>query len=263
MPKLRDPVEEINKDREASEIEAGVQSVEIDGAIDTKKTRGRPKAERTDAVSDEGEFGDGAASVSLDGMGINDLKSIPRQNAIAAHPFEGYPMEDIVIGTMFDKKLKRDIPVKTKKTYLVFMSPTKQVPQDRSGKNVSVFDSETKRERRVNLATYHSRFIRNFEEGDESNTDVVFDRKVTLGDGSELFMAVVPQHTVRAQLFFEKEPKSGKTVVNQDYMLADMKQVSRLRRIFDWIYSNKIASGERAAQDFDQTPESTAGDLQQ
>lgn len=219
MPKLKDPVEEVNKKRAAETLEKGVKTI------------------------------------SLDSLTIGDLKSVPRSQAAGSHPFIGYPMEDIQIGTWFDPEAKKEKPVLVKKSFLVFLNPSKDVPQDKSGKRVTITETTTRKNKIVDLKTFHSRMIRNFEEGDEANSDVVFDREFTLGDGSLVYMAVVPEHSVRAQLVFEKDNK-GITRVNEDYLLADDKQVGRLRKLFDQIYANKINAAERAAKDFDETPES-------
>lgn len=223
MAGMKDPVEAANKARETQELESGVKTVD------------------------------------LNSLNLGDLKAVTRQQAIASHPFDGYPMEDIQIGTAIDPKTKKEAPVKVKKTFLVFLAPQRagRIVQDKSGRGVSIINTRTKEERRVNLETFHSRFIRNFDlGGGEANTEVVFDRKVTLGDNSVLYAAIVPDHTVRAQLVFKKNLKTGQTEADQDYLLADGGQISRLRKLFDWIYSNKINAAERSAQEFDAEPAS-------
>lgn len=195
---------------------------------------------------------------SLSGLNIGDLKAVPIQTATAVHPFDGYPMPLIKIGEHMKGTKMVDTMIKS--TFLVVLSPNFNVPQDPSGYNVSIVDTKTRKERRVNLKSFHSAFVRDFDEGGEANCDVVFDREITLEDGTKVMVAVVPHHSVRAQLFFYKDQKSGRTKVSKDYLLIDGDQISRLRKTFDWIYSNKINAAEKASRDFDEAPESRPGD---
>ena len=126
---------------------------------------------------------------------LSDFSHIPKRQARMKHPFEGYPLkEKIVIG-----KKTNGHKIMESATFIIGLAPHANPAQDVSGRGMTIIDGKTKKEKIVNLKTFHSRVI---PTGPNSNEDVVFDRQLELADGNMIFYAVVRNHNVRAQLAF-------------------------------------------------------------
>ena len=78
----------------------------------------------------------------------------------------------------------------------------------------------------------------------KQNVDVVFDRKLELKGGGTMRVAIVKSNSVRAQVCFSLNQKSGKPQVDQTYLLLDSDQKHRLRDLFQLIH-NPAADKER------------------
>lgn len=193
-----------------------------------------------------------AAALSIDALTLEDFRPVPVTASRQPHPFEGYPQKKINIGTY--RKDGRDVDLIVNATHIVALNPKEYVHQDPSGKNVTIIDKGE--EKVVNYVTSHSRVVR-----DQSgrNTAVVFDREIVLGGGQKLTRCTIcPDHTARAQIVFKVDKKTGKIDVDRRYVLADIDQVGRLRRLFEMHHYQQTQS-ERLAQRFDMEPESAAG----
>jgi hypothetical protein len=68
-------------------------------------------------------------------------------------------------------------------------------------------------------------------------------------------VAICRDHTARAQIVFSVDMKTGKVNVDKRYVLADIEQVGRLRRLFEMFHFQQTQS-ERLAKKFDEEPES-------
>lgn len=188
-----------------------------------------PEEERLEIEEEKG-------LVSVDSLDISEWKAAPASASAMPRPFDGYPMEDIIIKTM-DKRGK-EVEVVVKKTFLVALNPQLLIPQDPSGVNVTIEDKKTKKEKVVTIASSHSRVIVDYENG-KNNTAVVFDRVLTDPKGRDLYYAVVPSHSVRAQLIYEWDDKAERLKKpNGNYVLLDDNQLSRLKQVF-MIYKGK------------------------
>jgi hypothetical protein len=177
-------------------------------------------------------------------LSLEDFQSIPPSTAIAASPFEGYPMEDIKI--MEIKKGNKVIPVVVKKTYIVALSPSFFVPQDPSGKNTTLTMKDGT-EKMVDLKTSHNRTV---VDRIGQNIDVVFDNILITANG-KLRYAIVPDHSARAQIVYKINAKqeSRPIMVDNRYLLLDIKQKTRLRKVFAQFYYQQTKT-ERAADRF-------------
>ena len=198
------------------------------------------------------EQADQAAALSIDALTLDDFKPVPVTAARQPHPFEGYPQKRIKIGTY--KKGGRDVDFIVNATHIVALNPKEYVHQDPSGKGVTI--QHEGQEKVVDYVTSHSRIVRN-DAG--RNEIVVFDREITLGGGATLTRcAICPDHTARAQIVFKVDRKTGKIDVDRRYVLADIDQVGRLRRLFE-MFNYQQTQSERMAQRFDAEPESATG----
>jgi hypothetical protein len=192
------------------------------------------------------------AGMSIDALTLDDFQPIPTTANRQPHPFEGYPQRKIKIGTYKEFGKEKELIVNA--THIVALNPKEFVFQDRSGQGVEINFKEGG-PKIVNLETFHSRVVRD-QMG--KNTVIVFDRKITLGDGKSLDRcSICPDHTARAQLMFKVNPKTGKVEVDNRYLLADTKQVSRLRELFNRYFFQQTQS-ERLAAKFDAEQESKA-----
>jgi len=180
---------------------------------------------------------------------FNDLQAIPARAAKMAHPFDGYPYEKIKIGV--DEKGKDIMYVST---FIVLLFPSFIPPQDISGENVTILkeiknkkgDIIGKEERIVTLKTSHNRVIVDHDAG-RINTSVVFDREFELAEGKKILGALVPSHSVRAQLLYRYDAVKQRTFVDERYVLIDIKQQNRLKKVFDIVMFDKLR-GEKLAQ---------------
>ena len=153
--------------------------------------------------------------MDVNGLTIKDLKPISERAATRHHPFEGYP-----------KKKENIFNVgMVSMTDMVALDPTMEVFQDPSNKNVAIGNKV------VDLENFHSRFIVDYDNGG-INTEVVFDRKLRLSDGTVVRAAYVPSDSVRAQIVFKITP-TGKIKPDTRYRLFDTDQEKRLRQCFD------------------------------
>jgi hypothetical protein len=116
--------------------------------------------------------------------------------------------------------------------YVVALNPTVQVRQDPANTKVKQKNGTFKQ-----IKNHHSRFIRDYETGD--NNEVVFDRIVKIGD-REFFCAIVPSHNVRAQLCFKYDNERRRVEVDTDYLFLDAAQDKRLKRVFEQIINPKL-----------------------
>jgi hypothetical protein len=190
-------------------------------------------------------------TLSLEALTLEDFQPVPVTAARQPHPFEGYPQKKIKIGTWKVKGKDADLIVSA--THIVALNPKQYVHQDPSGKGISIVVGG--KEKIVDYMTSHSRVVR-----DQSgkNTIVVFDRDILLGGGKKMTRcAICPDHTARAQIIFKVNKKTGKIEVDDRYVLADINQVTRLRRLFE-MYHYQQTKSERLAQKFDEEPESAA-----
>lgn len=190
-------------------------------------------------------------TLSLEALTLDDFQPVPVTAARQPHPFEGYPQKKIKIGTYKFKNKDADLIVSA--THIVALNPKQYVHQDPSGKGISIVSGG--KEKIVDYATSHSRVVR-----DQSgkNTIVVFDRDIILGGGKKMTRcAICPDHTARAQIIFKVNKKTGKIEVDDRYVLADINQVTRLRKLFE-MYHYQQTKSERLAQKFDEEPESAA-----
>lgn len=155
-----------------------------------------------------------------------DFQAVKTTAAHTPHPFDGYPYP------------------KGKAAFIIGLNPTKYIPQDPSGENLSVVVKG--KEKKITIETTHNRLMQDFDKGG-INTDVVFDRKMKLADGNTLYYALVPSHSVRAQLIFYYDAQTERIKVNPDYLLLDTAQAKRLRRLFEIIVNPKLKKEQMAA----------------
>jgi len=194
-------------------------------------------------------------SFDISNLKLSDFKTLSAKIERASDPFDGYPHKKEMIGdTEFDL------------THLVVLRPNEQPPQDPSGENLTIEQEKNiykdgivvKKQKLgskiVTIKTTHNRCLKSFYDG--KNYDVVFDRELKLSDGTVLdSCAIIPDNSLRAQVCFMIEPRTGKTLVDRRYMLPDMGQAKRLRRVFNDVSYNKLKAS-RAASKFDAAEES-------
>jgi hypothetical protein len=176
------------------------------------------KKDPADTIREEREFADDLKAVDIGSLKMDDFKSTPREAARINDPFNGYPMKDIVIDGM-----------KTKKTFVVALDPRFTVHQDPNN--------------RGKIRTSHNRIV--FDNETKSNADIVFDRKMKVKDGV-LYYALVPSHSIRAQLIFFWDAKKMRIAPDDRYRLLDLGQLSRLKQLFQIIINPKL-HGERVS----------------
>jgi len=191
---------------------------------------------------------------------LDEIGSVPVSAERTPHPFAGYPLQrkikigETQISTTFIVILKDKN---------IFQDPSGRgvshqvIAKQKDGKDVRSVNADGKflapkieSNKVINLETHHNRIASNHDDGSGQAMDWVFDRKVMVGE-REMVCCVVPSHSARAQIVFEMV--KGKIRVDKRYMLADMGQVGRLRRVFTNIKYQQLA-GERAAQKFDSDP---------
>lgn len=211
-------------------------------------------ADKTVKKKEEERLEDEGKTFDITNLSLEDFKPIPVEVARSPHPFDGYPL---------GKKVKvTDGEVST--TFIVGLNPKVYVHQDPSGKGVTIQMKQGKQrfEANVDLKTFHSRFVRDYEDGDK-NREYVFDRILQLRNGS-IYCSVVDSHTARAQICFKIEKKTGKIQVDDRYVLPDGKQRNLLRRVFNLIHTpqarierlSRTITGEsdEAVEDMESTP---------
>jgi len=190
---------------------------------------------------------------SIGDLSFDDLQAIPQKAADMAHPFDGYPYEKVKIGT--DEKGK-DIEVMS--AFLVMLFPAFQPPQDVSGVGVTIRrekknikgDILSRVEEQVTIKTTHNVIIVDYDNA-KVNVDVVFDREFELSGGKKILGAVVPSHSIRAQLMFEYDPIKKRVFATKKYVLVDVRQANKLRKIFDIVMFSKLRSEKLANKHYE------------
>lgn len=214
------------------------------GTLVDPVTQGQQQAEEADQVSE-------IKTLSIEALDFEDFKPVPVTASRQPHPFEGYPQKKIKIGTYKDKGKDRDLIVNA--THIVALNPKEYVHQDPSGKGISIMKNGV--EAFVDIKTSHNRVVK---DQNGRNVDIVFDREINLAGGKKMTRcAICPDHTARAQILFMIDKRTGKIEVDRRYVLADIDQVSRLRRLFEMFFYQQTQS-ERLAQKFDAEPESAS-----
>jgi len=184
-----------------------------------------------------------SAIKSIDDLSFDDLQAIPQKAASMAHPFDGYPYEKIKIGT--DKQGKG---IEVISAFLVMLFPAYVPPQDISGVGVTIKraaektkkgDTLPEREEIVTIKTSHNVIVVDYDNA-KMNIDVVFDREFALSGGKKVLGAVVPSHSVRAQLMFEYDAKKERVFATKKYVLVDVRQANKLRKVFDIVMFSKL-----------------------
>lgn len=193
-------------------------------------------------------------SLKVEGLTLDDFKSVPLEVARAAHPFDGYPERKIKI-TM--DGVERELNV----THVVALNPKEPSFQDPSGEKVSIAKKVGKatREEQVTIKSAHSRIVQDFENGGINVTNV-FDREIPLADGTVMpRCCIVSSHSARAQIVFKLDLREGRIQVDNRYVLPDAKQVNRLRRIYEMIVNPQLKAENLARWVSGETPEEPAG----
>ncbi len=180
---------------------------------------------------------------------IEDFQAVPQSAAIQVDPFEGYPMKNIKIRErMVGNKV---IDVITKRTFIVGLAPSFYVPQDPSGLNQTIEKKvgTKKVEMLVDIKTSHNRTVLN---SDGKNEDVVFDNILQMESG-KLRYAIVPDHKARSQLIYKINPKKeGRPIeVDPRYLLLDVKQKERLRKVFQSVYYQQTRTEKAAMKHYE------------
>lgn len=184
-------------------------------------------------------------ALNIEALSLDDFQPVPMAASKQTHPFEGYPQKRIKIGTHRVNGKEQDVIVNA--THIVALNPKQYVHQDPSGLGITI--QSQGQEKIVDYRTAHNRIVRD-EMG--RNIDVVFDREIVLGGGQRMKRcSICPDHTARAQIVFTTDPRTGKVSVDNRYVLADIDQVSRLRRCFDAFHYQQTRS-ERLSRKFDE-----------
>jgi hypothetical protein len=211
-------------------------------------------ADKVVEQKEEERLEDEARTFDTARLSLKDFKAIPVQVARSPHPFDGYPLGEKVKVSEGERST----------TFIVGLNPKVYVHQDPSGKGVTIRKKQGKQilEKNVNIQTFHSRFVRDYEDGDK-NREYVFDRMIQLADGI-IYCSIVDSHTARAQICFKIEKKTGKIQVDDRYLLLDAKQQNLLRRVFNLIHTpqakierlSRTITGEsdEAMEDVESTP---------
>jgi hypothetical protein len=190
-------------------------------------------------------------ALSIEALRLEDFQPIPVTASRQPHPFEGYPQKKIKVGTYKDKG--KDVDLIVNAAYIVALNPKEYVHQDPSGLGVTIMVGG--QEKTVDLKTHHNRIVRNER---SQSVNVVFDRDILLAGNQKLTRAAIcPDHTARSQLAFMVNKRTGKIEVDRRYVLADIDQVSRLRRCFE-AFNYQQTQSDRLAQKFDEAEESKA-----
>lgn len=175
------------------------------------------KAQREEAKATEEQ-----GSVSFDRLKLSDFKAVPKRAARTPHPFQGYPERKRAIGTYLEKGKKKDLVINT--THLVALVPgAHEAPQDPSNEDTGI-----KNTRNV-VVSYAGRSV-----------NIVFDREMELEDGQKVLYALVPEPLYRSMVVFRWDPKTESIQVNDQYLLLDDGQFSRLRQVFQMVLNPKL-----------------------
>ena len=171
---------------------------------------------------------------SIDNLSTDDFRPLGERTAVSPHPFDGYPAVMVKVAEVAGKEIK--VP----RYSIVALNPKEYVHQDPSGRAVSIWDMKTNKEKIVTIPTYHNRILVDYEAGG-INRDVVFDREIVFPNGQVMKnCAFVESHSMRAQLLFKLTQKGDRIQVDRRYVLLDVDQASRLRRVFEMIVNPRI-----------------------
>jgi hypothetical protein len=197
---------------------------------------------------------------------VLEFKSVPSSAGGFVHPFDGYPYGPKITLETFDIRGTKQGEAKVCTTFIVAVSPSFIPNEDVSGRNVQIAEHKlgnvttlsgtfkvmkpSGEMHSVSLGTYHSRMLVCYEppySGD--NYDVVFDRLIRLPSGAERYCAVVPYHSLRAQLMFTMNWKDDPPTMMADkrYDFLDLNQRRPLRRLFQNVVSRNISREKMAA----------------
>ena len=180
-------------------------------------------------------------SFDISKLSLEDFKPLTQRDARSPHPFDGYPAKMVKVGEYLDPKDRRKTRDLMMPRYaVVALNPKEVVFQDPSGKNQSVRDGKTNDEKIVNIYAPHNRCVVDYENGGY-NTDICFDRSITLSDGRVIDrVAFIPSHSARAQIMYKLDRTGERIQIDSRYLLLDVEQSSRLRRVFEMIVNPKI-----------------------
>lgn len=211
-------------------------------------------ADKVVAKKEEQRLDEESKTFDISNISLEDLHAIPAHVAKSPHPFDGYPLgKKLSIGT-----------TEISSTFIVGLNPKEYVHQDPSGHGITIPTKQGRAilEKIVNLETFHSRMVRDYESGDV-NREYVFDRKLKLKNAS-VNCSIVDSHSARAQICYKIEPKTGKIQVDNRYLLFDRNQDGLLRRVFNLIHTpqakierlSRVITGEsdEAMEDVGSTP---------
>jgi len=212
----------------------------------------------SDQEPDEESFGTSEHDESV--LSETEIGALPEKITQTPNPFDGYPLA---------RKVKVG-EVMVSATYIMLLKDPDNIFQDPSGRGVThEFFAKNKQgedirledadgklkkpkvEKRtsVTLKSYHNRITVHPITGEA--TDTVFDRYIMVGS-RERMCALVPSHIARAQICLMVDNK-GVIRIDRRYELADPKQASRIREVFNQVHYQQMKT-ERMAQKFDQDP---------
>jgi hypothetical protein len=203
-----------------------------------EKKSGEIQAKQTD---------DDMRTFDISGLRLEDFQALQQRAAASPHPFDGYPSQMVKVGKMKARGPKGAQDVMMPAYAIVALNPKEIVFQDPSGRGVSVRQKKTGKEKIVNIGSIHNRCVVDYEAGGV-NTDVCFDRTIELAEGQTLERcAFIKSHSARAQIMFRLDRTGEKIQIDNRYLLLDVKQASRLRKVFEMIVNPKIKK-ERLAR---------------
>jgi len=194
--------------------------------------------QRTDEKQEKTEM----EALDIKKAGGLSFKPIPPDRARVSRPFDGYPL-----GSKKFRFGKAD----TYTTYIVALNPTVSVPQDPANRKVKQKDGHMEQ-----VQTTHSRVIRDRET--RENIHVPFDREISVDDRIHQ-CAIVQSHNVRAQICFSLDAQKNRIEVDTRYLLLDMDQVGRLKRVFEQVVNPLIKMEREAAFISGESKEDTGG----
>jgi hypothetical protein len=192
-----------------------------------------------------------------------DFQPLQQRAAASPHPFDGYPKKMVKVAETRSRGPKGARDVMMPAYAIIALNPKEVVFQDPSGNNVTIRNKKTGKEKIVNINSVHNRCVVDYEAGGV-NTDICFDRTIKLAEGQEMTRcAFVPSHSARAQIMFKLDRSGDKIQVDRRYLLLDVKQAPRLRKVFEMIVNPKIRN-ERLARaisgESDEDLDAIAGD---
>jgi hypothetical protein len=187
-------------------------------------------------------------SFDIGNLSPDDFQPLRQRDAKSPHPFDGYAAKMVKVATAKNgpnPKAAKDIMFPH--YALVALNPKEFVFKDPSGDRQSVTDRKTNKERIVDIHAPHNRIVVDYENGGQ-NTDICFDRTLEMGEGKTMGRcAFIKSHSARAQIMFKLDLRTGAIQIDNRYILLDIGQSSRLRRVFEMIVNPKIQN-ERLAK---------------